>query len=97
LVPALAAEVARGLGLPFHTVVVKAKETAPQKEMDNSAQQYANVADAFSIAGPVPAGPVLLIDDIVDSRWTLTVIAAQLRQNGSGPVFPVVLARALSD
>jgi ATP-dependent DNA helicase RecQ len=97
LVPALAAEVAQGLGLPFHTVIAKAKDTAPQKEMDNSAQQYANVVDAFSIAGPVPAGPVLLIDDIVDSRWTLTVIAAQLRQNGSGPVFPVVLARALSD
>ena len=32
--------------------------------------------------------PVLLIDDIVDSRWTLTVIAAELRRAGSGPVHP---------
>jgi ATP-dependent DNA helicase RecQ len=35
---------------------------------------------------------VLLIDDMVDSRWTMTVIAALLRQAGSEPVFPVALA-----
>jgi ATP-dependent DNA helicase RecQ len=42
----------------------------------------------FAIDGPLPKGAVLLIDDIVDSKWTLTVIAALLRQAGSGPVFP---------
>jgi ATP-dependent DNA helicase RecQ len=35
---------------------------------------------------------VLLLDDIVDSRWTFTVVAALLRQAGSGPVFPLALA-----
>jgi ATP-dependent DNA helicase RecQ len=35
---------------------------------------------------------VLLVDDMVDSRWTITIIAALLRQAGSGPVFPVALA-----
>ncbi len=39
----------------------------------------------------------LLIDDIVDSRWTLTEVAALLRQNGSGPVHPMLLAEATSD
>ena len=34
----------------------------------------------------------LLVDDVVDSRWTITVIAALLRQAGSGPVYPVALA-----
>jgi ATP-dependent DNA helicase RecQ len=34
----------------------------------------------------------LLVDDIVDSGWTLTVIAALLQQAGSGEVFPVALA-----
>lgn len=37
-------------------------------------------------------GPVLLVDDTVDSRWTFTVIAALLRGAGSGPVFPFALA-----
>ena len=40
----------------------------------------------------LPAGPVLLVDDMVDSRWTLTVSAWPLRSHGSGEVFPLALA-----
>ena len=36
-------------------------------------------------------GPVL-VDDMVDSRWTLTVSAWLLRRAGAGPVWPVALA-----
>ena len=32
------------------------------------------------------------VDEIVDSRWTLTVLGAQLRMAGSGPTFPLALA-----
>ena len=35
---------------------------------------------------------MLLVDDIVDSRWTFTVIAALLRDAGAGRVFPIALA-----
>jgi len=45
----------------------------------------------------VPAGPVLLVDDVHDSRWTLTVVGAALRDAGSGPVHPFTLAQAMSD
>ena len=38
------------------------------------------------------SGPVLLVDDIIDSGWTMTVIAALLRQAGSDEVYPVALA-----
>ncbi len=85
------------LELPFAPVVTKAEGTVPQSELNNSAQQYANVEHAFSITAPVPSGPVILIDDIVDSRWTLTAVAALLRENGSGPVHPMVLAESKSD
>jgi len=34
------------------------------------------------------------VDDVVDSRWTLTLAALLLRQHGSGPVYPFALARA---
>ena len=46
---------------------------------------------AFEVQQTQP-GPVLLIDDVVDSKWTLTMIGHQLRVAGSGPVYPVALA-----
>jgi ATP-dependent DNA helicase RecQ len=33
----------------------------------------------------------MLIDDMVDSKWTFTVVGALLRKAGSGPVLPVAL------
>jgi ATP-dependent DNA helicase RecQ len=94
LVPELARRVAESLRLPLRDVVRKVRQTAQQKEMENSAQQFRNVDGAFAIDGGVPDGPVLLIDDVTDSRWTLTVIGAALREAGSGPVYPLVLAQA---
>ncbi|GGC94005.1 ATP-dependent DNA helicase RecQ [Tersicoccus solisilvae] len=38
--------------------------------------------------------PVLLVDDLVDSRWTLTVAARDLRRAGAGSVLPFALASA---
>jgi len=62
--------------------------------MTNSAQQVANIISAFSISGAIPAGPCLLVDDIFDSRWTLTVAGFLLAQHGGGPVHPFALAKA---
>ena len=36
--------------------------------------------------------PVLLVDDLVDSRWSLTVAGRLLRRAGAGTVLPFVLA-----
>ncbi len=44
------------------------------------------------IQSNVPAGPVLLVDDMVDSKWTLTVTAFPLTSHGSGLVYPLALA-----
>lgn len=47
----------------------------------------------FSAAGiEIPTGPVLLVDDLADSRWTLTVAGRELRRAGAGAVLPFVLA-----
>ena len=40
----------------------------------------------------LPDGPVLLVDDLADSRWTLTVAARALRAAGATEVLPFVLA-----
>ena len=92
LVPNFASRLAQSLGLACEDVVVKVRHTEPQKTMQNSQQQYRNIWDAFEIRGEVPSGPVLLVDDMVDSRWTLTVVGSVLRQAGSGPVLPLALA-----
>ena len=62
----------------------------PQKDMENSWQQAHNLHGAFRIdPWNGLAGPVLLLDDVVDSGWTCTVAAALLRQEGSGRRFPL--------
>ncbi|MEL4358864.1 MULTISPECIES: RecQ family ATP-dependent DNA helicase [unclassified Luteococcus] len=37
-------------------------------------------------------GPVLLVDDLVDSRWTMTVASVALREAGAPSVLPFALA-----
>lgn len=44
--------------------------------MANSTQQARNIDGSLALNGqPIPPGPVILVDDMVDSRWTLTVSA----------------------
>jgi len=62
--------------------------------MENSAQQLRNLLEAFTVQRDILKTPVLLIDDVIDSGWTLILISVLLRMNGSGPVFPFALARA---
>jgi ATP-dependent DNA helicase RecQ len=93
LVPDFARRLAAALGLPYVQCVRKTRPTQPQKDMQNSAQQTANLAGAFEVQLPDGGDrPLILVDDMVDSRWTFTVVAALLRQAGSGPVFPLALA-----
>jgi len=92
LVPDFARRLAARLGLPFLDAVSKVKDNQPQKGQQNRFHQCRNLDGAFAIEQPVPDAPVLLVDDIVDSGWTLTVIAALLQQAGSGVVYPVALA-----
>ena len=93
LVPNFAQRLANQLDLPFQPAVIKVRQNRPQKEMNNSYQQAHNLDGVFEIdPNQINPGAVFLIDDIVNSRWTFTVITALLRRAGSGPVFPVALA-----
>lgn len=93
LVSDFAQKLAKKLNLDFSECICKIKDNLPQKQMQNSYHQARNLDGAFDIIKEkVYNGPVLLVDDMVDSRWTFTVTAALLRQNGSGPVWPFALA-----
>ena len=98
LVPDFSARLAKALGLPFHTVIAKTDDRPEQKTMANSTQQARNIDGSLSMNGqPVPTGPVLLVDDMVDSRWTLTVSAWLLRTAGCGEVWPMALSETGHD
>lgn len=86
-----ASRLAVRLGLPFVPAVRRRVRRRPQKTMKNGTQQFRNVEGAFEVAES-RAGPVLLIDDMVDSRWTFTMVGFLLRRAGVEAVYPVALA-----
>ena len=94
LVPDFAKRLAEKLDLEFRPLLVKTEERPEQKTMENSAQQVRNVWGSIEVKDKPPGSPVLLVDDIVDSRWTFVVAAYLLRSKGSGKVWPLALAQA---
>lgn len=95
LVDAFARSLADHLGLPYVDALTVLDGAEQQKEMQNSAQQLRNAHLKLDIDGSVVLpGPVLLVDDVVDSGWTLTVAGWLLRTHGSGVVHPFALAVA---
>ncbi|TQL47112.1 RecQ-like ATP-dependent DNA helicase [Homoserinimonas aerilata] len=104
--PQLIASLAAGLSTAGRLPVLGALEYAndgPSGEPGgNSAYRLAGVwdrirvpselaADLAGLAQTKPGAPVLLIDDLADSRWTLTVAARELRRAGAAGVLPFTL------
>ena len=80
LVPGFARRLAAALKLPFAAIIEKIDNRPEQKTMANSTQQARNVDGSLAITEKPPcSAAVLLVDDMVDSRWTLTVAAWLLR------------------
>lgn len=97
LVPDFAQRLATALGLPFRPAIGKSRETQPQKNMENRYHQCHNLDGAFTVnPGLWMDGPVLLVDDMVDSAWTMTLATALLRQTGTSAVFPYALATTVA-
>jgi ATP-dependent DNA helicase RecQ len=70
----------------------------PGPRRHNSAQRLASLWQAVVVPDDLDAalaaadGPVLLVDDQIDTGWTMTVAAARLRDAGAPAVLPLVLA-----
>jgi ATP-dependent DNA helicase RecQ len=91
--PSFARRLAGRLGLEYREALEKTADTPQQKTMENSYHQAGNALSSFrAIPEAVIAEPVFLIDDMVDSRWSLTVCGVLLAEAGSGPVVPIALA-----
>ncbi|MGO2311312.1 MAG: RecQ family ATP-dependent DNA helicase [Brachybacterium tyrofermentans] len=71
----------------------------PQRGARNSAFRVAALWDRFTIPpelaeqiAALDGAPILLVDDEIDTRWTMTIAGRLLRRSGSGPVLPLALA-----
>ena len=64
----------------------------------NSALRLREVWNAHempaALAAQLTGQPVLLVDDLIDTGWTFTVVARLLRRAGAGQVYPFALALA---
>jgi ATP-dependent DNA helicase RecQ len=98
--PLLIGSVARGVaeaGRLQHLGALEYAGDGPTGEPGgNSAYRLAAVWDAFTpptaLVESAPPGPILLIDDFADSRWTLTIASRELRLAGASAVLPFALA-----
>ena len=72
----------------------------PLRGGGNSAFRVADLWERFAVGAELQArldaldgAPILLVDDVIDTRWTMAVAARLLRRAGSGPVLPLALAQ----
>lgn len=92
LVKEFTLRLASSLKLEFVDALEKT-EARQQKEMENSAHQCANAYTSFWVKDGVRIPKnILLIDDVVDSKWTFTVCGYRLMEAGAEKVYPFALA-----
>jgi ATP-dependent DNA helicase RecQ len=84
--------------LPLLGTVEPEPGAAPAAGRANSAQRVRALHAAFRIRPELRArletvtGPVLLVDDVVDSGWTMAIVGRLLREAGAPGVLPFALA-----
>jgi ATP-dependent DNA helicase RecQ len=85
--------------LPYLGALGYASADGPGARRHNSAQRLGSLWNALIVPDELrgalkdnDGGPVLLIDDQIDSGWTMTVAAMLLRDAGAPAVLPLALA-----
>ncbi|WP_327042008.1 DEAD/DEAH box helicase [Micromonospora ureilytica] len=100
LLGSLAERIATVGRLPLLGEVTVAGPGGPAGPRGNSAQRVRALHDAFTVPTDLADalagldGPVLLVDDLIDSGWTMTLVTRALRRAGATGVLPLALAVA---
>ncbi|PWR09748.1 recombinase RecQ [Micromonospora acroterricola] len=100
LVGSLAERIAAVGRLPLLGEVAPSGPGGPGGPRGNSAQRVRALHEAFTVPAELAdalaglTGPVLLVDDLVDSGWTMTMVTRALRRAGAPDVLPLALAVA---
>lgn len=85
-------ELATNLNIPYIDAIEKTAIGKEQKSINNSIHQQRNIEETIKIH---PEGifnkTILLTDDIINSGWSFTVIAAMLLKAGAKAVYPFAI------
>ncbi len=97
LITSLASQIARAGRIPDLGPLEYGGQVRPEHHY-NSAQRLRAVWDSVIVPSTMGAelasldGPVLVVDDVIETGWTMTVAATRLREAGASGVLPLVLA-----
>jgi ATP-dependent DNA helicase RecQ len=97
LIESLGRRIAEIGRLPYLGALACTGAAAPGRQ-SNSAQRLSALWPVLTVPGPLRdavaglGGPVLLVDDRVETGWTMTIAAKLLREAGAAAVLPLVLA-----
>lgn len=90
----LAGRLAKSLGLPDASPIVK-RRSAPCQSLLPKTKRQTNVRDVFYLEqASVPFRHILLVDDILTSGHTASACARVLKENGAATVTALTFARA---
>jgi len=98
LIASLGQQIAQVGRLPYLGSLAYASDTGTGPRRHNSAQRLQSLWHAFELPEPVREaigaldGPVLVIDDRIETGWTMTVAARLLREASAPAALPLVLA-----
>ena len=98
LITSLGRQLASVGRLSYLGALAYAREDGPGPRRHNSAQRLSSLWHALEVPDDVRAavgtldGPVLVVDDRIETGWTMTVAARLLRQAGAPAVLPFALA-----
>ena len=87
---------ARETGLPEEPALLRVRATRRQVGL-TEAERTENVHGAFATRGPVPARPMVLVDDVFTTGATVRAASAALREAGAQWVYVLTLARAVGE
>jgi ATP-dependent DNA helicase RecQ len=99
LITSLASQIAKVGRLPDLGQLDGGGAARPARHF-NSAQRLRAVWDTIVVPAAIRTelasleGPVLLVDDVIETGWTMTVASMRLREAGASGVLPLVLATA---
>jgi len=98
LITSLAQRIAQVGRLPYLGSLGYAGPDGPGPRRHNSAQRLCSLWHALTVPEDLlealgqSTGPLLLIDDRIETGWTMTVAAKQLREAGAPAVLPLAFA-----
>ena len=88
---------ARNTGLPLRPTLLRRVRATRRQVGLTEAERTENVHWAFATHGPMPRGPVVLVDDVLTTGATARAASAVLREAGARWVYVLTLARAVGE